>query len=399
MRRLHRLFRNVRVALVAPAVCALLGACGAGSDDERPEVALSAQASLGEKIFHDASLSASGRMSCATCHVAEAAHAQNNGLAAQAGGPDLTRQGSRTSPSIRYLAFAPPFRIDSSGVPSGGLFWDGRADSLADQARRPFFSPVEMALSDPMDLAARLAGAEYAEEFRRVFGATILDRPSEALDGVTAALAAFQREHPELQPFSSKFDAVRAGRATFSALEQRGLELFNHPLKGNCLFCHPSTPEPDGRPPLFTNFSYFALGVPRNTELVANADSAHFDLGLCEREGGALRGRADLCGAFRVPSLRNVAQRQAFFHNGRFKSLRAVLSFYAARDIDPGQFYPLRADGSVDRFDDLPQALRGAVVVRIAPYDRQPGQTPALTDEEIDAILAFLGTLSDGYLP
>jgi cytochrome c peroxidase len=135
--------------------------------------------------------------------------------------------------------------------------------------------------------------------------------------------------------------------------------------------------------------------VPRNPAIPANADPAYFDLGLCARPG--FEARNDLCGMFRVPSLRNVALRGVFFHNGRFTSLRDVVAFYAQRDTSPEKFYPKRADGSVDKFDDLPPSLRANVNTRDAPYDRQPGQAPALTESEIDDVVAFLRTLSDGW--
>lgn len=372
---------------------------GCGGDDSSTEQGLSPEASLGEKIFKDTTLSASGRMACATCHVESAGHAQDNALAAQLGGPALDHQGSRTAPSIRYLAFAPAFRLDSRGAPSGGLFWDGRAGTLAEQAGRPFFNGAEMALPDPAALATRLAAAPYAAEFRALYGGDAFSRPDEALARTTQALERYQREDADFAPFSSKFDAVQRGQTQFTAAEQRGLALFTEPSKGNCAFCHTAVAEP-GRPgALFTNFSYHVLGVPRNTELLANANPAHFDLGLCAREGGDLAARPELCGAFRTPSLRNVALRRALFHNGRFKTLHEALAFYVQRDTHPERFYPRAADGSVARFDDLPAHLHGNVDRRTGPYDRGPGGTPALDAAEIDDLVAFLRTLTDGWSP
>ncbi len=109
--------------------------------------------------------------------------------------------------------------------------------------------------------------------------------------------------------------------------------------------------------------------------------------------------RTDLCGAFKVPSLRNVAQRQVLFHNGRFTSLKEALTFYGQRDTNPEKWYPLDAAGSVRKFDDLPAAYRGNVNTTEAPYNRKPGDAPALTDAEIDDVVAFLRVLSDGYAP
>jgi cytochrome c peroxidase len=384
-------------------LCATLVACGGGGTPgptpPDTSAALSAEAALGEKIFNDGALSASGRMACASCHVEAAGHAQDNALAAQLGGPALDRQGSRTAPSIRYLAFAPAFRLDSRGAPSGGLFWDGRASTLAEQAGRPFFNAAEMALPDAAALATRLAAAPYAAEFRALYGADVFTRPDEALARTTQALQRYQREDRDFAPFSSKFDAVQRGQATYGAAEQRGLALFTDPAKGNCAFCHTPVAEAGQPGALFTNFSYHVLGVPRNAELLANADPAHFDLGLCAREGGDLAARTDLCGAFRTPSLRNVALRRALFHNGRFKTLHDALAFYVQRDTHPERFYPVAADGSVARFDDLPPQLHANVDRRNGPYDRGSVGTPALDAAEIDDLVAFLRTLDDGFRP
>jgi len=387
--------RVVGCAFLA-AVAALVCGCG-GSASPQSELELSAAAMLGEEIFNDVSLSASGRQSCASCHVGDAGHAQDNALPAQLGGADLSLQGSRTSPSIRYLAFAPAFAIDSGGTPSGGFFWDGRASSLADQAGRPFTNPVEMALPSQSDVVARLARAAYAEDFRHVYGADIFERPAAAFQAATLALQQFQLEDKRLRPFSSKYDAVLRNTATLDAAESRGLALFNSSTKGNCQSCHPSAPATDGTPPLFTNFTYHALGVPRNPALAANADPAHYDLGLCARDGDDMASRTDLCGAFKVPSLRNVALRRAFFHNGRFQRLEDVVRFYARRDSEPQLFYPRRGDGSVDVFDDLPHGHKANVRRAEAPYDRQLGAMPALSDDEVNDVVAFLRTLSDGW--
>ena len=383
-----------------PAALALalaLAGCGGNGSSDRSRLSL--QAALGERIFNDASLSASGRQSCASCHVAATGDAQDNALAAQLGGADLSLQGSRTAPSIRYLAFGTAFRLDGGGTPSGGFFWDGRASSLAEQARRPFFNPVEMALASPADLAARLAKADYAQDFAALYGPDIFSRPDDALQAVGSAVQQFELEDVRLRAFSSKFDAFLDGKTTLSAAEARGLAAFEDPLRGNCSSCHTSAKSGRGTHPLFTNFTYHALGVPRNAELVANADPAHADLGLCAREGGDLAARADLCGSFKVPSLRNVALRRALFHNGRFKTLADAVDFYAQRDTRPELFYPALPDGSVDRYDDLPPQFKANVSRGEAPYDRIPGGVPAMSPAEVDDIVAFLEALTDGWTP
>jgi cytochrome c peroxidase len=117
---------------------------------------------------------------------------------------------------------------------------------------------------------------------------------------------------------------------------------------------------------------------------------------LCGPQRKDLQRRREYCGYFRAPGLRNVAPRDAFFHNGVFRSLDEVMHFYVERDLYPEKYYPRNSDGSVHKFDDMPAGLVDNID-RDAPLDRLPGAAPALDDNEIAAIIAFLGTLTDGY--
>jgi cytochrome c peroxidase len=148
---------------------------------------------------------------------------------------------------------------------------------------------------------------------------------------------------------------------------------------------------------MFTDFTYDNLGVPRNPALTRNADSAYFDLGLCERAD--MVDHPDLCGAFKVPSLRNVGRRHVFFHNGRFTTLKDAITFYVQRDTNPEKWYPLNPDGTVNKFNDLPAQYVANVNTLEVPYNRHLGDAPALSDAEVDDVIAFLQTLSDGYRP
>jgi cytochrome c peroxidase len=352
---------------------------------------------LGEKLFSDPGLSASGAMACSTCHDPAHAHAQGNALAVQPGGPELDVPGFRAVPSLNYLSFTPAFFFDSEGTPTGGFNRDGRAKDLLVQAQRPLLAAHEMANASPAELAARLARAPYAADFRRVFGQDIFSDADATLLAVTFALAQYQKLDPAFRPFDSKYDSFLAGRIRLDPAELRGLALFNRADKGNCASCHPSGRQPDHSPPLFTDFTYDNLGVPRNPEIPANADPGYRDMGLCGPDRTDLADRQDLCGAFKVPTLRNAATRKVFFHNGRFKTLRDALRFYVRRDTNPEEFYPVDANGAVWKFDDLPVALHGNVNTAEVPYDRKPGQTPRLTEAELDDLEAFLNTLTDGY--
>ena len=371
----------------------------AGGGSAPAQAALSRVAALGEKLFHDPSLSASGRQSCATCHVADHALAGADAGSVPLGGPAMDQQGLRNTPSIRYLARNPAFHFESDGTPVGGFFRDGRAVSLLAQARQPFLAANEMANASAQALSDRVQRAAYVAEFRDIFGAQVFADADVTLERVAFAIAQYEAEDADFAPFSSKYDALLAGKASFTATELQGLALFNDPAKGNCAACHPSGKGADGAAPLFTDFSYDNLGVPRNPSLAANADPAHFDLGLCGPSRTDLAAQRDLCGAFKVPSLRNVAVTGPYFHNGRFATLREVVAFYVRRDTHPEEWYPLGAGGVVHKFDDLPDALVANVNTTEVPYNRRPGDAPALTPAEIDAVVAFLATLTDGYTP
>jgi cytochrome c peroxidase len=383
-----------RAALLAClALAGLLAGCSQTSSSV--PATLSPEAALGEKAFHDPGLSASGRMSCATCHAAAFGQAAPNALAVQLGGPALDRPGLRASQPLRYLASNTAFHFDVEGKARGGFFWDGRADSMALQAAGPLLSPFEMANADKAAVVRKIASAAWAADFKTLYGADILDDVERAFDRLGQALQRFQIEDTDKRGYTSKYDAVLRQRAALTAQEARGLHLFNDPAKGNCAACHSSEKGADGRHPLFTDFSYDNLGVPRNPDIPANADPNYFDLGLCNR--AELRHRTELCGAFKVPSLRNVAQRQTYFHNGRFKTLKDVMTFYVQRDTHPQKWYPRGADGRLRKFDDLPARYHRNVNLDEAPYDRKPGEEPALNEAEIEDVIAFLQTLSDGW--
>jgi cytochrome c peroxidase len=262
-----------------------------------------------------------------------------------------------------------------------------------------------MALPNEAAVLERVAAADYASLFQRVYGDVLADG-AVAFQKVTRAIAAFERSERFAQ-FSSKFDDVLRGEASLSEQEERGFALFKDPEKGNCIACHAGD-ETSDRPQdwLFTDFTYDNLGIPRNPKVPDNAELTFFDLGVCAQDH--LRERlpalaspeeyvASLCGAFKVPTLRNIALTAPYMHNGYFQELRDVVDFYVTRDTDPSRWYPTSEDGSVDQFNDLPDGYRGNVNHEEAPYDRKPGEEPRLSSNEIDDVVAFLKTLSDRY--
>jgi cytochrome c peroxidase len=355
-------------------------------------------AELGRLAFGDRSLSASGALACATCHDPANAYAPANDLAVQPGGADGSRAGPRAAPSLRYLQRVPRFTehfIDPDGDgtdqgPTGGYTWDGRAQTAHDQARLPLYSPLEMANRDRAELAGRLRRAPYAARFRAAFGDTALDDEAGAEKALLLALEVFQQDPAELSPYDSKYDAVLRRTAKLDDAEARGLALFASPKKGNCASCHPSAAERGL--PAFTDFGFAAIGVPRNRALAVNADPAFFDLGLCGPLRTDLAAHPEYCGMFRVPSLRNVARRRRYMHNGVFTSLEQVVRFYATRDSSPERWYPAGAT-----LDDLPPLYHRNV--NTEPPFCAARCAPALSDAEIADVVAFLKTLDDGYRP
>jgi len=360
---------------------------------------------LGREMFLDPGLSASGKISCASCHDPKRSFGPPNALPVQRGGADGRRYGVRAVPSLMYAQNVPPFTehyFDDEGDdgvdqgPAGGRTWDGRSQSVHDQARLPLFSPFEMANEDVDAVVAKVRRARYAGQFRDAFGDEIFDNSTSTFKGILLALEAYQQSPGEFYPYSSKYDAWLRHETSLSPAEMRGLGLFNDPTKGNCARCHPSGMR-NGAFPQFTDFGYAGIGAPRNMNVPANKDAHYYDLGLCGPLRTDLADKPEYCGLFRTPSLRNAAQRRVFFHNGVLHSLDEVVRFYAERDTQPRKWYS-RAPGGTEKFDDLPAAYAGNIDVQ-APFGQSPGGAPALTAADIRDIVAFLQTLSDGYGP
>ena len=295
-------------------------------------------------------------------------------------GADPARFGMRNPPSLMYASFSPTRHLDPvRGTLVGGLMHDQRADSLEDQALRPFFHPAEMANPSPDALVARLRRATYAASFDRLFGRGVLGDTAAAMQALAAAVAAYQRS-AEFAPFSSKFDAVIEGKAAFDASEARGFEAFRDRNRGNCIECH-SLGDQQGRRALFTDFSSHNLGLPPNRSspfytmpVAINPDGAAFvDLGVARDPG-----RVGMEGRFRVPTLRNVAVTSPYMHNGVFASLGEAVRFYTTGCVT----------GNPDGWAD-PEVAAGRECRKIGRLK--------LTARDTADLVNFMYTLTDGW--
>lgn len=394
---------STAVAAEGPAVNSPESAGLSRADAFRRAAALDA---LGHKLFFDPSLSASKAQSCASCHAPATGFSPGNAAPVQFGGPALDQPGTRAVPSLTYLQATPQFNeheFDSEeegdasidNGPTGGLTWDGRADRGRDQARIPLLAPNEMANASPAAVVAAVRAAPYAKEVEALAGGSGDDA---LFRTVLDALEAYEQDQPTFYPYTSKYDAYLGGKATLTEQEARGLKLFTDPDKGNCDSCHLSRRDGNDTPPQFTDYGLIALGLPRNMAIPANKDPAYFDLGLCGPYRTDFKDRPDYCGLFKTPSLRNVARRKSFFHNGIFHDLRDAVAFYIYRDVQPQRYFPRRPDGTIAIYDDLPERYWDNIN-QDPPFGGAIGDTQALTESEIDDIVAFLKTLNDGYSP
>ena len=392
---------------------------------------------LGKELFFD-NISDPPWVSCSTCHGAEMGWTGPvAGINVHGGvyrGAVPQRFGNRKPPSSAYATFSPIFRFDTDlGEFIGGNFWDGRAtgerlgNPAADQALGPFLNPVEQNMPSKATVIDEVAKSKYADLFEEVWGPGSLeyDTPAEAeavYDLIGLSIAAYEASG-EVNQFTSKFDAywmssLAAGNDPEAVGLAEGEKEVLDPLNiltdqefdgliefgEYCAPCHIShVPGPGGTPPLFTNFAYDNIGVPRNPDNpfydmdriflddgtpINPLGEAFVDFGL----GDFLRERPEWSaqayendGKFKVPTLRNVDKRfgkgvpKAYMHNGVFKSLKEVVHFYNTRDVPEEGWPPPEVDRNVNR----------------EIFEGVPLGNLELDEEAEDATVAFLKTLSD----
>ena len=333
--------------------------------------------SLGRLLFFDPMLSTPPGQACSHCHAPNAGFGDPNQQLPVSRGVHPDRYGNRNDMTAAYASFIPPLTFDEEeDVWVGGLFWDGRAASLAEQAKGPPLNPLEMANPSIETVVAAIREAPYRDQFLEVFGSESLEEAEAAYAFMADAIASYEMTE-EFRPFDSKFDLYLAGEVTLTTEELRGLALFEDEEKGNCAACHPTRPAPDGSPPLLTDFTYDNLGTPKNPmnpfyllPLEFNPEGLDYvDLGL-----GPVVGDPDMNGFFRVPTLRNVAVTPPYMHNGVFHTLYEVVSFYNTRDKLPWPPPEVATNLNRNELGDL-----------------------GLTPDELESLVAYLHTLTDGY--
>lgn len=355
-----------------------------------------AKAELGQALFFDPSLSSPPGQSCATCHDTAAAFTDPDRRLPVSKGVLPGRFGNRNAPTAMYAAFSPAFHFDDKeALYVGGQFLDGRAATLEEQAKGPFLNPLEMANPDKASVVEKVRRATYSRQFDAVFGPDALKDTETAYARIAEAIAAFERT-PGFAPFTSKYDAYLAGKVKLTRQELRGLHLFEAEDKGNCAACHISRPGPKGEPPLFTDFTYDNLGVPRNPEnpfytlpSQLNPAGKHWvDRGL-----GETVGKRSEDGKFKVPTLRNIELTAPYMHNGYFKTLRGSVVFYNDRDKKRrcSSEWVREADALKQRCWPAPEVAENV--------NRDELGDLGLNDREIDDIVAFMRTLTDGWTP
>ncbi len=327
---------------------------------------------LGAVIFHDTALSQPPGQSCATCHQASAAFADPNQVASE--GVMKGRFGPRNTPSLSYAKFSPVFGKEEWGVDwMGGQFWDGRALDLKEQALGPLLNPLEM--NNTLEgVAKALRASAYWPQLLAVYGDAALKADDALAAAAGDALEAFQRTEL-FAPFDSKWDYANAGIIELTEQEQLGARIYSG--KGMCIDCHAGS---EGRFQLYTRFKLHNIWVPRNPALPfyrqskeANPDAEQYvDLGAGLNTRIPTEEREALRGAFKTPTLRNVAVTAPYMHNGVFKSLDEVIDFY----MDIAKFAPPEVS---------------------APKSRMLSMLVLIDDAEKQALIAFLKTLTDGY--
>ncbi|MES1227871.1 MAG: cytochrome c peroxidase, partial [Armatimonadota bacterium] len=307
-----------------------------------PKVDIKTKAELGDFLFNDKTLSNPGGQSCASCHFEDHAFIDPRRDSPTSQGAIKTRFGNRQAPTLMYVKYIPKlhWNVDEDGEEGykGGLFWDGRASTMLDQAKGPFLNPMEMNNTTPAQVVAKVQKSAAAPAMKALYGKDIFNNVDKAYNAIADAIVKYEST-AEFTPFNSKFDRYLDGKEKLTLSEKRGLDLFNG--KAKCFNCHSAAKGPKGEHPVFSDFCYYNTGVPKNwlNRFLLQPKQFNPD-GLFYKDTGlaSTTHRNEDLGKFRVQTLRNIAVTAPYFHNGRFNTLYQVVQFYNKRDT--GLFGP-----------------------------------------------------------
>ncbi len=342
---------------------------------------------LGKQLFFDKSLSKNAKQSCSTCHQPESAFGDSrsnitsslSGAGAVSLGQDDKSLGDINVPNITYVGFVPEFHFEwNDGLFLGGLFLNGRAKTLLEQASAPIFDPLEM--QNNKENLFKTMQKKYQKQLIKIYGKSVFEDENSVVKAVSDAIVNFEKSQT-FASFDSKFDEFLHGKISLSEQEELGLKLFKDEEKANCAACHPVPEKSSSKAEsIFTDFSYDNLGVPANS-LVRRHNSKgndFIDNGLFDNSKVK---NAELKGAFRVSSLRNIAVSAPYMHNGIFNDLQTVIEFYNTRDVENGINPETKKPWRAAEVDETKNT-------------EELGDL-GLNDEEIQALIAFLKTLTD----
>lgn len=432
------------LTVLACSVATLLAA-GAGGAVALDLEGLTPIEELGALIFFDETLSIRQNQACASCHVPEVGWVGEDSEVNLGGsvyeGSRQNKLGNRKPPSSAYATVSPVFYLDAVLGFTGGNFWDGRAtgwklgNPAADQAQGPFLNPVEQALPDAACAVNRVCEGDYGTLFRQVWSGTNCairwpantfgqcnsptgsvklsaadrERVDNAYNQIALSIAAFEASKAS-NAFTAKVDKVRAGLDTFTTEEAAGQLLFAANGRGKCAQCHRGA-QPGGPSPLFSDFGYDNLGVPKNPLnpfLLDNPGWVDPGLGgfLAKVPDYAAYAEANL-GKHKVPTTRNVALgsceaaapgepcvEKAYMHNGYFKTLKQVVHFYNTRDVKPR----CETLGIFDATVDVAMANDCWPAPEVeANLNTTLMGNLGLSDADEDALVALMKAMSDGY--
>ena len=286
------------------------------------------KAKLGKVLYFDKNLSKNRTQACATCHNPETGFVddRDNGIAAMASlGDDGHSLGDRQAPSAAYAMFSPEFHYDKKKkIYKGGQFWDGRENTLAQQAGGPPTNPIEMGMDSKETTVERIKeNPYYITSFKNIYGQDVFESIEKSYFAMSDSIEKFEQTK-EFAPFDSKYDRYLKGEYDLTVLEDLGRTLFFSNNNNSCASCHVLKGE-DKAGETFTNYEYHNIGTPTNHTLRAKNGVKDIDLGLFNNP--AINDEKQK-GKYKVPTLRNVAVTAPYMHNGVFKDLKTVVEFY-----------------------------------------------------------------------